>query len=114
VTRRSKERLVDILEAGAAIGEHLSRGPLSDGMVFDAVRVRLIEIGEAVKDLDPSVLVGEPTIPWRDIAAMRDHLAHRHFDTSHAIVQATVDQDLPALLVAEQRLLELGSDEEPA
>ena len=105
---------MDILEAGAAIGEHLSRGPLSDGMVFDAVRVRLIEIGEAVKDLDPTVLVGEPTIPWRDLAARRDHLAHRYFDTSHAIVQATVDRDLPALLVAAQRLLELGSDEEPA
>jgi uncharacterized protein with HEPN domain len=114
VTSKFEERLVDILEAGVAIGEHRSRGPLSDGMVFDAVRVRLIKIGEAVKDLDPPVLVGEPTIPWRDIAAMHDHLAHRHFDTSHAIVQATVDRDLPALLVAVQCLLELGSDEEPA
>ena len=45
---------------------------------------------------------------------MRDHLAHRCFDTSHAIVQATVDQDLPAVLVAVQRLLELRSDEQPA
>jgi uncharacterized protein with HEPN domain len=28
---------------------------------------------------------------------MRDHLAHRYFDTSHAILQATVDHDLPDL-----------------
>ena len=28
---------------------------------------------------------------------MRDHLAHRYFDTTHAILQATVDDDLPAL-----------------
>jgi hypothetical protein len=28
---------------------------------------------------------------------MRDHLAHRYFDTAHAILQATVDEDLPAL-----------------
>ena len=28
---------------------------------------------------------------------MRDHLAHRYFDTAHAIPQATVDDDLPAL-----------------
>jgi len=89
-------------------------GACSMRCVFDAVRVRLIEIGEAVKDLDPLILLGEPTIPWRDIASMRDHLAHRCFDTSHAIVQATVDQDLPAVLVAVQRLLELRSDEQPA
>lgn len=31
------------------------------------------------------------------IARMRDHLAHRYFDTAHAILQATVDDDLPAL-----------------
>jgi len=105
VTRRSAERLLDILEAGEAIAHHLSRGALSDGMVFDAVRVRLIEIGEAVKDLDVEILATEPSIAWRDIAAMRDHLAHRYFDTSHAIVQPTVDQDLPKLLEATRRLL---------
>lgn len=28
---------------------------------------------------------------------MRDHLAHRYFDTAHAILQSTVDDDLPEL-----------------
>jgi len=28
---------------------------------------------------------------------MRDHLAHRYFDTAHAILQATVDDYLPEL-----------------
>jgi hypothetical protein len=28
---------------------------------------------------------------------MRHHLAHRYFDTAHAILQATVDDDLPEL-----------------
>jgi uncharacterized protein with HEPN domain len=28
---------------------------------------------------------------------MRDHLAHRYFDTAHAILQATVDEYLPDL-----------------
>lgn len=31
------------------------------------------------------------------VARMPDHLAHRYFDTGHAILQATVDDDLPAL-----------------
>ena len=28
---------------------------------------------------------------------MCDHLAHRYFDTAHAILQSTVDDDLPEL-----------------
>jgi hypothetical protein len=38
--RRDDQRLEDILAAIAAIGEHLGRGTLDDGLVFDAVRVR--------------------------------------------------------------------------
>ncbi len=36
---------------------------------------------------------------------MRDRLAHRYFDTSHAIVQATIDNDIPELDLAVKRLL---------
>lgn len=73
-------------------------------MVFDAVRMRLIEIGEAVKDLPSSLLDSEPELPWPEIAGMRDRLAHRYFDTSHAIVSATVEEDLPDLEQVVQRL----------
>lgn len=37
---------------------------------------------------------------------MRDYLAHRYFDTDHAIVSATVERDLPVLLAAVMRLLD--------
>lgn len=106
MSRRDDERLEDILASAAAIASHLERGGLDDGLVFDAVRVRLIEIGEAVKDIDPELLANEPDIPWRDVAGMRDHLAHRYFDTAHAILQATVEEDLPPLVTAAERLLE--------
>jgi len=36
---------------------------------------------------------------------MRDHLAHRYFDTTHAVVQATVDNDLTPLREAVERLV---------
>ena len=114
MSRRDDERLADIVASAVAIASHLQRGPLDDGLVFDAVRVRLIEIGEAVKDIDPDVLGGEPSIPWRDVAAMRDHLAHRYFDTAHAIIQATVQDDLPALVDAARRVLaRLDASTEP-
>ena len=50
-----------------------------------------------VKALPAELLNTQPGIPWRQIASMRDHLAHRYFDTAHAILQATVDDDLPEL-----------------
>ncbi|HZD64642.1 MAG TPA: HepT-like ribonuclease domain-containing protein [Acidimicrobiales bacterium] len=110
MSRRDLQRLEDILAAITAIQVHLQRGSLADGLVFDAVRVRLIEIGEAAKGLPASLLDREPNLPWSQIAGMRDHLAHRYFDTSRAIVSATVAQDLPELEAAIRRLQELAGD----
>jgi uncharacterized protein with HEPN domain len=101
---RDERRLADIAEAIAAIESHLTRGELSDGLIFDAVRIRLLEIGEAVKALSREATAAEPQIPWSQIARMRDHLAHRYFDTSHAIVQATLTHDIPHLRDAIARL----------
>lgn len=106
MSRRDRERLLDIVAAADAIASHLQRGEITDGLIFDAVRVRIIEIGEAVGALDPDLLRREPDIPWPDIRAMRNHLAHRYFDTAHAIVADTVTADLPPLLEAVHRLLD--------
>ena len=103
---RDRQRLADIQAAIDAIRSHLQRGTLSDGLVFDAVRIRLLEIGEAVKALPADLLSTQPAIPWSQIARMRDHLAHRYFDTAHAILQATVDDDLPELERAVRSLTE--------
>lgn len=73
-------------------------------MAFDAIRVRLIEIGEAAKGLDPDLTAREPGIPWAHLARMRDHLAHRYFDTTHAIVFDTARRDVPRLADAVARL----------
>ena len=112
MTYRDRQRLADIQAAIDAIRSHLQRGDLSDGLVFDAVRIRLLEIGEAVKTLPPELLGTQPGIPWRQIARMRDHLAHRYFDTAHAILQATVDDDLPELERAVGALAKILADEE--
>ena len=99
-SRHDAERLADIVDAIAAIRSHLTRGELSDGLIFDAVRLRLIEIGEAVKLLDPQLVASEPGVRWSDAAGMRDWLAHHYFDTSIAIVEATIIEDLPPLEAA--------------
>jgi uncharacterized protein with HEPN domain len=94
-----------------AIRAHLERGDLHDGLVFDAVRVRLIEIGEAVKALPAELLANEPALPWAQIAGTSDRLAHRYFDTSHAILAATASEDLPELEISVRRLLQRVDDD---
>jgi uncharacterized protein with HEPN domain len=106
VTRRDGERLDDIVEAIAAIRSHVARGDLSDGLIFDAVRVRLIEIGEAIKGLPTELLQSEPDTAWTDIARMRDRLAHHYFDTEHSHVTHAVRHELEPLEAAVTRLLE--------
>ena len=112
MSRHDGDRLVDILDAVEAIRSHLERGDLFDGLVFDAVRLRLIEIGEAIKTLEPELLATEPEVPWADAAGMRDWLTHHYFDTSHAIIEATITEDLPRLEAAVRRLqLRVAKDE---
>lgn len=110
MSRRDIAWLGDILAAIDAITEYLGTGDLSQGIVYDACRARLIEIGEAVKGLDPDLLVTEPDVPWRSIARMRDHLAHRYFDTDHAVVQDVVHNELAPLRTAVEALLERSSE----
>src|SRR5258708_22161697 len=68
---REHQRLAGIRAAIDAIRAHLQRGDLSDGLIFDAVRIRLLEIGEAVKALPDDLLATQPSIPWRQSTRMR-------------------------------------------
>lgn len=103
MSRADEARLADITDAIQAIHDHLTKGGLDESLVYDAVRVRLIEIGEAAKAIDADLLATESDIPWSAIARMRDHLAHRYFDTDHAIVEDIVTNELGPLMTAVQR-----------
>jgi hypothetical protein len=48
---RERQRLADIQAAIDAIGSHLQRGDLTDGLVFDGVRIRLLEMDTVDEDL---------------------------------------------------------------
>lgn len=106
MNRHDADRLADVVSAIEAIRDHLTKGDLHDGLVYDAVRVRLIEIGEAVKSISPGLLAAVPEVPWSAIARMRDHLAHHYFDTDHAVVVDVVENELAPLLVAVEALSE--------
>ncbi len=52
---------------------------LRDDKTFDAVIRNLEIIGEAAKHLPHDLTARHPDIPWRQIAGMRDFLAHVYF-----------------------------------
>lgn len=74
---------------------------------MDAVAMRLLEIGEAVKGLSPALTETEPDVDWRGIAGMRDFLTHHYFATRPNIIQLTLDKRLPLLEQAIKRLQDL-------
>lgn len=105
-TRREHlARLADVLDAVEAIRSHVGRGRLDDPLIFDPVRMRLVEIGETIGAIPDELLATEPEIPWREIVAMRHKLVHHHYyDAALGIMAATVSDDLPVLEAAVGRL----------
>lgn len=104
MSRRDAALLADIRTALEVIARHIGARPLSDEVVFDAVRMRLVEVDEAVKGLSERLEALEPAIPWHHIAGMRNRHTHRYFENEFDIVHATVENDLPSLAAAIERL----------
>ena len=77
-------------------------------LLADALLFQFVVIGEAVKNLSSELRDGEPEIPWRDIAGLRDLITHEYFRIDLERVVAVVERDLDPLDVAIRRLLEAG------
>ncbi len=103
MARAAFEFLSDVLEAIAKIRQYTAGGEAAfrgSSMARDAVIARLIQIGQAVKDaqakgLDLPAL--DPAVRWRDVAGMRDRLAHRYWDADLDMIWKVVTSDLEAL-----------------
>lgn len=70
---------------------------LNNQQVQDSVVRRLEIIGEAVKNLPEIFKSDRQSIPWKQIAGMRDVLIHEYFGVDILLVWNTVKKDLPAL-----------------
>lgn len=65
----------------------------------DLVVRRLEIIGEAAKNLPPEFKKKHPYIPWKDMAGMRDIIAHKYFGINFNTVWDTVQNLLPTLKI---------------
>jgi len=58
-----------------------------------AVAKAFENIGEAVKQLPDDIITQYPTIPWSEIAKMRDVLTHHYFGLDDKVLWDTLDND---------------------
>ncbi|MCA5922404.1 HepT-like ribonuclease domain-containing protein [Curtobacterium oceanosedimentum] len=98
------DRLDDVIRACEAIRRYVGDPRLPEDLVHDAVRMRLVEIGEAVRVLPAAVTAGEPDIPWSRVSDLGERLTRRYFDTTRAVVSGTARTDVPHLAAAAARL----------
>ena len=71
----------------------------------DAVLLNLHVIGEAVKKLPGDLCERYPEVAWREIAGLRDFIAHAYFALDSDIIWDAVERDVPALLDAVRRII---------
>jgi uncharacterized protein with HEPN domain len=78
---------------GLAFQEFAARG-----MVHDAVVRNLEVLGEAAKNIPDAVREQYPDVAWRQVAALRNVLAHGYFGLEDETLWDIVQAKVPALL----------------
>lgn len=102
------ERLRHILDFIGRVEMYTRAGRdafLADQMVQDAVLRNFEIIGEAARTLSSTTKDRAPSIEWRKIVGMRDHVAHGYFGVDLDLVWDTTVRDLPPLRAAVEKLL---------
>lgn len=98
--RDDRERLLDIQQAIERIDKYARVGwaEFETSELIQVWIVRHLEIiGEAARGLTAEFQRDHPQVPWREIAAMRNVLAHEYFDIDLKEVWAVVENELAAL-----------------
>jgi len=99
--RREEEILADIADAADAIVRSMRDQSfadfLADDDLRDAILLRLIRIGEAARQLPPTLKSRHPNVPWADTIAFRNRAVHAYFAIDWSIVWETATADVPTL-----------------
>jgi uncharacterized protein with HEPN domain len=75
-----------------------------------AVTRALEIIGEAARQIPPSVQAAYPHVPWQEMIGMRNVVIHEYFGVDHDVLWRTVHEDLPPLAAAVAAILQNPHD----
>jgi len=73
-------------------------------LVQDAVIRNLQTLAESSQRLSSEIKATEPQIPWRELAGFRNVIVHGYLGVDLGAVWLVVEQDLPALVEAVNRM----------
>ena len=99
---RDRASLLDIVNAANRIlnfAKGIDKSVLeSNEEKQSAILYQVLVIGEATKRLSPEFRAQHPQIPWKDIAGMRDILAHQYDRVDLKTIWDVIHNDIPELL----------------
>ena len=98
--RADRLRLLDAVEQVELISRFSQRGReafLSDDLIQSAVLHRLALLGEACRELSPTLREAHPEVPWSQIAAFRNVVIHEYFGLDLELVWTIVTEHIAAL-----------------
>ncbi len=101
--------LVDIIEAGDAIGRMVQNVPVerfvADDVLISAVEMKLVVIAEALGSLTDQTRSSMMDVPVREVRALRNRIVHGYFNVDERIIYDVATGDVPSLVSqAEQSL----------
>jgi uncharacterized protein with HEPN domain len=106
---RDQASLVDILEAArlaVSFIEGVDKAVFDENVMIQSAVIRQIEVvGEATKRLSEQLREGNPHIPWRNMAGMRDILIHAYDHVDPDEVWNAVQLSIPGLIRQLEKLL---------
>lgn len=79
---------------------------MSDTKTQDAIVRNLEIIGEASKNLSSELKTAHASVPWKQIAGMRDKLIHEYFGVNLALVWESAERDIPRLQLTVDAILD--------
>lgn len=99
--REARDAVLDMLQACDEVLAFAEGSDLAS-LEVDTMRLRAMErslaiLGEAAKRVDASLRERYPSIPWREMAGLRDVLVHDYFVIDVDVIAQLVRAELPAL-----------------
>lgn len=112
--RSDRLYLADIADALSAIrrfmGSLTLQAFVADELVQSAVLQKLTVIGEASARISESTRALAPEVPWKEIVGFRNIIVHAYFSVDWQMVFISVQDDLPPLSIAVDRLMRTAEE----
>ena len=105
----------DILDAIEKIEEFVADMSYEEFVEDDKTKSAVIRkfeiIGEATKNVSDEIKEKYPTLPWKEMAGMRDRLIHGYFGIDTKLVWDTIHMQLPELKPKIKKILDEMKEE---